>query len=195
LLLASLPAVFAKKPQRQAIMLRLCACRTRRGGATRARLVAALRRAVEPTVHAPEGVQSARVCGVSVVDKAVVEGERAHARPLAMVHGHVGPAHGRKLLLCSLPSGLTLAPPKSVGPCRGIPSVCHLAPVVVFDALMPLVLGEPDGEVEIEVVAGPDLSLVERVGARRVRAHDLRCATVSGLAEIGWAVALIDMSS
>src|SRR5262245_23461544 len=49
--------------------------------------VASLRRAVEPLVHAPESVQSARKRGIRVVDDAVVEHERAHARPLARVGG------------------------------------------------------------------------------------------------------------
>src|SRR5262249_20318967 len=53
-------------------------------------LVASLRRSIEPLVHVPEAVQSARVGGVGVVDDAVVEGERAHARPLACVRGRVG---------------------------------------------------------------------------------------------------------
>src|SRR5206468_6347026 len=48
-----------------------------------ARLVAPLGRAVEPLVHAPEAVQSARIGGIGVVDDTVLEHERAHARPLA----------------------------------------------------------------------------------------------------------------
>src|SRR5207249_3313857 len=46
-----------------------------------ARLVASPGGAVEPLVHAPEAVQSARVGGIGVVDDAVLERERAHARP------------------------------------------------------------------------------------------------------------------
>jgi hypothetical protein len=38
-----------------------------------ARLVAPVRRAVEPLVHAPEAVQSARISGIGVVDNAVLE--------------------------------------------------------------------------------------------------------------------------
>src|SRR5262249_50786934 len=53
-------------------------------------LVAAFGGAVEPLVHAPETVQSARVGGIGVVDDTVLQHERAHARPLAMVRGHVG---------------------------------------------------------------------------------------------------------
>ena len=62
-----------------------------------ARLVAPLGRAVEPLVHAPEAVQSARIGGIGVVDDAVLEHERAHARPLARVRGRVGSGHGREL--------------------------------------------------------------------------------------------------
>src|SRR5213594_2251216 len=50
-----------------------------------ARLVASLRCAVEPLVHAPEAVESARIGGIGMVDDAVLERERAHARPLARV--------------------------------------------------------------------------------------------------------------
>src|SRR5260221_3865798 len=46
-----------------------------------ARLVAPLRRAVEPLVHAPEAVQSARIGGIGLVDDSVLCHERAHARP------------------------------------------------------------------------------------------------------------------
>src|SRR5262245_24406512 len=103
-----------------------------------ARLVTPLGGAVEPLVHAPETVHSARIGGVGVVDSAVLERERAQARPLARVRGLVGPGHG-----CeggrSLAAGL--APPRA------------LAPVVLFDARALLVLGEPDGEVGVEVAA------------------------------------------
>src|SRR5207253_9521752 len=61
-----------------------------------ARLVAPLGSAVEPLVHAPEGVQSARIRGVGVVDDVVVEHERAHAGPLARIRGCVGSGHGRE---------------------------------------------------------------------------------------------------
>src|SRR5438093_12008487 len=60
------------------------------------RLVAAPGGAVEPLVHAPEAVQSARIGGIRVVDDAVLERERAHARPLARVRGDVGSGHGRE---------------------------------------------------------------------------------------------------
>src|SRR5262249_26464206 len=48
----------------------------------RAFLVAPHGGVVEPLVHAPEAVQSARVGGIGVVDDAVLERERAQARPL-----------------------------------------------------------------------------------------------------------------
>ena len=63
-----------------------------------ARLVAAPGGAVEPLIHAPEAIQSARVGGIGVVDDAVLEHERAHTRPLASVRGHVGSGHGREFL-------------------------------------------------------------------------------------------------
>src|ERR1700760_410961 len=59
-------------------------------------LVAPLGAAVEPLVHAPEAVKSARIGGIGVVNDAVLEHERAHARPLARVGGRVGSAHGRE---------------------------------------------------------------------------------------------------
>src|SRR5712671_240482 len=59
-----------------------------------ARLVTPLGGAVEPLVHAPEAIQSARIGGIGVVDDAVLERERAHARPLATISGCVDSAHG-----------------------------------------------------------------------------------------------------
>src|SRR5437870_1368036 len=59
-----------------------------------ARLVTPLGGAVEPLIHAPEAVQSARIGGIGVVDDAVLEHERAHARPLARIRGRVGAGHG-----------------------------------------------------------------------------------------------------
>src|SRR2546428_7513909 len=110
-----------------------------------ARLVAPLGGAVEPLVHAPEAVQSARIGGIGVVDNAVLEHERAHARPLARVRGHVGSGHGR--VLGDRPLALFrygVADP-AFRPRR-------LAPVVVFDGpLALLLLGERDVEVKIEV--------------------------------------------
>ena len=102
--------------------------------------VASLRGTVEPLVHAPEAVQSARVGGIGVVDNAVLERERAHARPLARVGGGVGSSHGRVLRvgqrdLCRVQRGTA-------------------ALVVVFDAsLVLLFFGDRDVEVEVEVAA------------------------------------------
>jgi hypothetical protein len=62
-----------------------------------AHLVAAFGCAVKPRVHSPKAVQSARIGGISVINNAVLKRERAHARPLAYVRVHVGPAHGSEL--------------------------------------------------------------------------------------------------
>src|SRR5262245_17829525 len=53
-------------------------------------LVAPLRRAIEPLIHAPEAVQSPCIGGIRVIDDAVVESERAHARPLTRVRRRIG---------------------------------------------------------------------------------------------------------
>src|SRR5262252_523711 len=100
-----------------------------------ARLVAPPGCAVEPLLHAPDAVHSARVAGIRVVDDAVVEHECAHARPFARVRGLVGSAHGREG-----------SSPLADG--RRLPWV--LAPVVVLDTLALLLRGEPDGEVGVE---------------------------------------------
>src|SRR5262245_44719406 len=101
-------------------------------------LVAPLGGAVEPLVHAPEAVHSARIGGIGVVDDAVLEHERAHARPVARVCGRVGSAHGREVA-DRLRGGVRV---------HGVAG----ALVVVFDApLALLVLGERDVEVEVEV--------------------------------------------
>src|SRR6266566_1041139 len=107
-----------------------------------ARLVATLGGAVEPLVHAPDSVHPARIGGIGVVDDAVLERERAHARPIAMVRSRVGSAHGRELGLRPLATTLlTRAPLKH-----------RLAPVVVFDAYLALpLLGERDTKVVVEV--------------------------------------------
>src|SRR5258708_3408880 len=106
-----------------------------------ARLVAPLGRAVEPLVHAPEAVQSARIGGIGWVDAAVLEHECAHARPLARVCGRVGSGHGRVR-----GDGLWDL-------CRRVHRVAA-ALIVVFDApLALLLLGERDVEVEVEVAA------------------------------------------
>src|SRR5206468_35870 len=110
-----------------------------------ARLVAPLGGAVEPLVHAPEAVQSARIGGIGVVDDAVLEHERAHARPLARVRGHVGSGHGRDLR--DGPLAAAQLPLSNDLPCERL-TCRRLAPVVVFDSsLALLLLGEPDAEV------------------------------------------------
>src|SRR3981189_3243256 len=46
--------------------------------------------AVEPLVHAPEAVHSARIGRIAVVDNAVLDHEGAQARPAARVRGRAG---------------------------------------------------------------------------------------------------------
>src|SRR5277367_5071915 len=107
-------------------------------------LVAPLGGAVEPLVCAPKAVQSARVGRIGVVDGAVREHERAHARPLARVGGDVSAGHGR-----ALGSAFGCRPRGYLGnrPRRR-------APVVVFGASFALLLvGDRDVEVEVEVAA------------------------------------------
>src|SRR4051794_15970540 len=102
-----------------------------------ARLVTSPGCAVEPLVHAPEAVQSARIRGVRVVDNAVLQHERAHAWSLARVGGRIGSGRGRhlghgRLAAAQLPRSLT--------------------PVVVFDAALALLrLREPHAEIRVEV--------------------------------------------
>src|SRR2546425_6096622 len=87
----SSPAVARRQPRlRSALVVLVMAAEPG------ARLVAPLGCAVEPLVHAPEAVHSARIGGIGVVDDAVLECERAHPRPLARVRGHVGSGHGRE---------------------------------------------------------------------------------------------------
>src|SRR6058998_2519110 len=105
-----------------------------------ARLVAPLGGAVEPLEHAPEAVQSASIGGIGVVDDAVLEHERAHARPLARVRGRVGSGHGREL-------GDRLRNR------RHVHRVAAALVVVFDDSLALLLLGERDVEVEAEVAA------------------------------------------
>src|SRR5689334_14932102 len=99
-------------------------------------LVASVRGAVEPLVHAPEAVQSARISGISVVDDTVLERECAHARAFARVRSRVGSAHFCEddgPFACTLLTLLRLQR--------------RLAPVVVFDARALLLLSERDIEV------------------------------------------------
>ena len=105
------------------------------------RLVASPRRAVEPLIHAPEAIQTARIGWW--VDHAVLERERAHARPFAGVGAWVGSRHARADDKPLVATPLTFTP---------LPR--RFAPVVVFDASPALLLlGEPDAEVEVKVAA------------------------------------------
>src|SRR6266550_1794153 len=104
--------------------------------------VASLGGAVEPLVHAPESVQSARISGIGVVDDAVLERERAHARPLAYVRVHVGSAHGGELT-------------GSVGRrARRYRGNRFLALVVVVDSLALFLFRERGAEIGIEIAVG-----------------------------------------
>src|SRR5438132_8463489 len=105
-------------------------------------LVASLGGAIEPLVHAPEAIQSARIRGIRVIDHAVLERERAHARPLADVGVHVGSAHGSELT-------------GSVG-CRArrYRGDRFLAFVVVVDSLALFLLRERGAEVRVEIAVG-----------------------------------------
>src|SRR5271165_6409661 len=124
----------------------LRACRIRRGGATRRpSRCAPWGGPVEPLI-APEAVQSARIGGIGVVGDAVLEHERAHARPLARVRGHIGSGHGRVV---------GDRRPRHAGRDPVVPAYLprRLAPVVVFDAALALLLlGERDVEVGVEIL-------------------------------------------
>src|SRR6059036_1353058 len=102
---------------------------TRRGGATR-----------RPSRYAPWG--RGRATGTCprgrpvrahrwnrLVDDAALERERAQARPLARVRGHVGSGHGRER---SGPVGCRAR--GYLGPLAAAYRLRRLAPVVVFDA-------------------------------------------------------------
>src|SRR5258707_2200402 len=101
-------------------------------------LVATFGGAIDPLVHAPEAVQSPRIGGIGVVDNAVLEQERAHARPIARVGGRVGPACGRELSDRLRHRGR-------------VHRVAAALVVVFYDPLALLLLGERDVEVEVEV--------------------------------------------
>src|SRR5262245_1016442 len=102
-----------------------------------ARLVASFGGSVKPLIHAPERVHAAGKSRICVIDRAVLERERAHARSLARVRCGIGPAHRSEGL-----GALATA------------SLRRLAHVVVFKtALALLLLAEPDIEVGVEVAA------------------------------------------
>src|SRR5262245_24790358 len=110
--------------------------------------VAALGGSVEPVVHAEERIHAAPIGRIGVVGNAVLERERAHARPFAMVREHVGPGHGRELGFRRVAAAfLTCAPPEYV-------ARRHLTPiVVVHGAFALLLLSEGDVEIGIELAA------------------------------------------
>jgi len=55
--------------------------------------VAAHRGSVEPLIHAPEAIQPARIGGIAVIDDAILQHERTHARP---VHAYRSPRRSRR---------------------------------------------------------------------------------------------------
>src|SRR5438132_8969150 len=115
--------------------------------------VASLRRPVEPLIHPPEPVEAARVRRIRVVDPAVLERERAHARRLPEERVQVGADALRDL------RDRTVF--RNVG---ALPQVTGLEVVLDDGALSLLLLGIRDPEVVVEVV-------VVRRGPREVPAH------------------------
>ncbi len=59
---------------------------------------AAKRRAVEPLIHAPQCIQSARIGGIGLIDRAVLHRKSAHARPVPHIGGRICAAGSRELL-------------------------------------------------------------------------------------------------
>src|SRR6266853_1000727 len=114
-------------------------------------LVASAWRVVEPLEHAPEGVEpvpSARISGIGVVGDAVLERERAHARPLARVSRRVGSGHGREL-----GDGLQGR--------SGVHRVATGSVVVIGDCLALLLLGERRAGRTPRRVGGPEHEVVD----------------------------------
>src|SRR5262245_58105961 len=110
------------------------------------------RTVVRPTQQwmPPEAVQSSCIGGISVIDDAVVENERAHARPLARVGRRIGSRRR-----CNHGDWIRTSTQRPRA----------FAPVVVFDASVALLLrGEPDAEVGVEIGA-------ERGGPRERPPH------------------------
>src|SRR5438094_4954011 len=142
------PAVTPRQPRRRSALVVLVVA-----APPDARLVASPGGAVEPLVHAPEDVQAARIGGIGVIDDAVLEHERAHARSLARVRGRVGSGRGRQLgdrplaaALLGLLAGLS-------GQSAALAPLHRFARVVVFEPRALLLLGERGVEVEVEVAA------------------------------------------
>src|SRR5258706_14977412 len=97
----SSPAVAPRQPRlRSALVVLVVAA------PPEARLVAPLGCAVEPLVHAPKAVQSARIGGIGVVDDSVLEHERAHAGRLPRERRPVRADTGRDLRERPLLAGL-----------------------------------------------------------------------------------------
>src|SRR2546428_37819 len=92
---AQLGTLRARRPRtsqdRLALLVLVAAAEPRPG------LIPSLRRPVEPLVHAPEGVHTAGVGGVGVVDDAVSERERAHPRCLTCIGRRVSSDHGGEI--------------------------------------------------------------------------------------------------
>src|SRR5215472_12453945 len=91
-------------------------------------LVAPLGRPIEPVVDPKERVDAACICGIGVVDGAVIERERAHAGSVAVIGRHVDAARGCKPAFRRVAAALfAVAPAEYVAGRR-------LAPVIVFGA-------------------------------------------------------------
>jgi hypothetical protein len=86
---------------------------------------------VEPLVHPPEAVHSARIGGIGVVDDAVFKHECAHARPFALEGGRIDSTHGCKLVLRSLAAAFLTRSPQPL----------RFAGEVVLDTIALLLLG------------------------------------------------------
>src|SRR5690242_13154220 len=119
------------------------------------RFVAAQRRAIQPLVHAPQSIQSARVGRVGVEDDVVFQHEGAHAGSFPDIRERIGSTHARELADRALVA-------EAGTPFRDLPSFhlaarrLHrgLAAIVVFGAAFPLLLfGDADREVGVEVAA------------------------------------------
>src|SRR5262249_44444587 len=111
------------------------------------RFVATLGRAVEPLVHTPHPVQSARKGGIGMEDCAVLECERTHTRPFANVCGHISSSRGR-VIAYRRPFHLSCHPLARAH----LPG--RLAVVVILDLTVALLLfRERDPEIVVEVIA------------------------------------------